>query len=347
MDTNCAEMDFSKYQGAGNDFIIIKSSLWSPCSKSMDDSCLTQPAVIQMLCHRRFGIGADGVIIIKPSKEHDFFMAYYNSDGKEGSFCGNGARCAVAFSKRNGLFASDSASFEACDGLHQAQITSPILHDNGDAQKQVDQQLKYNVNLQMKNVAQVYKIDEANFFVDTGSPHHVMYVEDIATVEVKELGSEIRYSEKYREIGGTNVNFVETVGEDRVKVRTYERGVEEETYACGTGAVAVAVAHCFRKQHPETSHSHDKERNPGFLDTKDKIYLTSEDRRSDQFPREKIKLSGEAPQTVSIETVKVDMLGGQLTVSMKTNTSHGFHNIYLCGPATKTFHGKYTLHKMS
>jgi len=207
------EIHFSKYQGAGNDFIMI------------DNRALLFPknneAVINQLCDRRFGIGADGLILLEPSQKFDFNMVYYNADGKEGSMCGNGGRCIVAFAKQLKII-SKSTTFEAVDGLHFATIKNDLI------------------SLQMMDIDTI-EVFEAYTFLNTGSPHHISFLQNIDTINVKEKGAKIRYGKPYFE-KGTNVNFVEQISDDTFKIRTYERGVENETLACGTGATAVAIA---------------------------------------------------------------------------------------------------------
>jgi len=207
------EIHFYKYQGTGNDFIMIDNRT---LSFPKNDGLL-----INKLCDRRFGIGADGLILLEPSEENDFTMAYFNADGNEGSMCGNGGRCILAFAKKMGII-KDKATFEAVDGLHFGFIENDT------------------VSLQMIDIEKV-EVFENHSFLNTGSPHHINFCDDIANINVKELGSKIRYGSPYFK-EGTNVNFVEQISESLFKVRTYERGVENETLACGTGVTAVAIA---------------------------------------------------------------------------------------------------------
>lgn len=207
------EIHFHKYQGAGNDFIMV------------DNRSLVFPKnnieLIHKLCDRRFGIGADGLILLEPSEKQDFTMVYFNADGKEGSMCGNGGRCIVAFAKKLDIIKNET-TFEATDGLHFAKIENDL------------------VNLQMADVENI-EIYDTHTFLNTGSPHHVNFCEAISNLNVAEMGSKIRYGSPYFE-EGTNVNFVEQISGNSFKVRTYERGVEDETLACGTGVTAVAIA---------------------------------------------------------------------------------------------------------
>ena len=205
-------LSFSKYQGTGNDFILI------------DNRAMTFPKddkeLVARLCERHMGIGADGLILLEPDAECDFSMVYFNADGGEGSLCGNGGRCIVAFAKDLGII-GNTAVFKASDGFHEASV------ENG------------RIKLKMHDVP---TIDEKpnHVFLDTGSPHHVQIVEDLEGLEVVNDGRRIRYG-LYGE-KGSNINFVELQDDDVFSVRTYERGVEDETLSCGTGVTAVALA---------------------------------------------------------------------------------------------------------
>ena len=207
------KLTFYKYQGTGNDFVMIDNR------QQLFDKNNTKN--IARLCDRRFGIGADGLILLENHPELDFKMVYYNADGNESSMCGNGGRCITAFANHLGIIESQ-ASFEAIDGLHQAIIDNEI------------------VKLQMQDVISVERHNQ-HVFLNTGSPHHVQMENDINELAIKEVGSKIRYGQPYNEFG-TNVNFVKKLSEDIFKVRTYERGVEDETLSCGTGVTAVAIA---------------------------------------------------------------------------------------------------------
>ncbi|MCX6215235.1 diaminopimelate epimerase [Spirosoma sp.] len=205
-------MDFFKYQGTGNDFILI------------DDRARTFPAAdqafIEHLCHRRFGIGADGLILLQTDPEYDFRMVYFNADGAEGSMCGNGGRCIVRFAHDLGLFDSETR-FLAVDGEHLAMVSDE------------------SISLKMTDVTGI-EDRQGLTFLNTGSPHVVCFVDDLESFDVVSEGRSIRYSEPFQP-GGTNVNFAQVVDENTVFVRTYERGVEDETYSCGTGVTAVAL----------------------------------------------------------------------------------------------------------
>ena len=208
-------MNFVKYQGTGNDFVLI------------DDRAATFPAsdraFIERLCHRRFGIGADGLILLRNDPGYDFRMVYFNADGAEGSMCGNGGRCLVRFAHDLGLFESETR-FRAVDGEHVAVVCEEEIF------------------LKMSDVSGIDNRDGLAF-LNTGSPHVVRFVDDLDSRDIVTEGRAIRYSQAFQP-AGTNVNFVQVIDDNTLFVRTYERGVEDETYSCGTGVTAVAlVAH--------------------------------------------------------------------------------------------------------
>ena len=191
--------------------------------------------LVKFLCDRKFGIGADGLILLEKAVNpgEDFQMVYFNADGNESSMCGNGGRCLVAFAKFLGIISS-RAAFTAIDGFHEATIENDT------------------VGLKMTDVEHISEIGDS-MYLDTGSPHHVIFSEDVTSVDVKEKGAEVRYSPQYGSKGGTNVNFVSPVDKDGFRVRTYERGVEDETLSCGTGVTAVALAAFHSKRTSSTS----------------------------------------------------------------------------------------------
>ena len=217
-------IDFNKYQATGNDFVMIDNRI--------ENKIFNDEKLIQKLCDRKFGVGADGLILISEDSETDFRMRYFNSDGREASMCGNGGRCAVAFAKKLKLTSSDAVRFIAVDGLHEAII------------------LKNTIRLKMINVVDYKKIGE-NYFIQTGSPHHVGFYSDLKEIDVLNEGRKIRYSVKY-EPEGANINFVEYI-DNLIHIRTYERGVENETLSCGTGSVAAAVATYLEYESTEQS----------------------------------------------------------------------------------------------
>ncbi len=204
-------ISFSKYQGTGNDFIIIDNR--------RNVFAKNDTKLIKTLCDRKFGIGADGLMLLEDHLSLDFTMVYYNADGTS-SMCGNGGRCITAFAKRLGII-EDTAIFEAIDGIHRAHFVGDI------------------VSLSMQDVNLVEDGD-GFVFLNTGSPHHVQFANDLEVMDVRTIGRRIRNSVMYG-TEGSNINFVK---QDRniFKVRTYERGVEDETLSCGTGVTAVALA---------------------------------------------------------------------------------------------------------
>jgi diaminopimelate epimerase len=206
-------ISFSKYQGTGNDFILIDNRA---------ANVVLSKKQVANLCHRRFGIGADGLMLLEKEQGYDFKMLYYNSDGGESSMCGNGGRCITRFAYDLGIHRPEYR-FLAIDGPHVATI------EDGDG----------TVRLQMKEVPRV-EHHATYTFVDTGSPHFVKNVVDLKHHDVVTEGRQIRNSDRFRE-KGVNVNFVERMDESSIFVRTYERGVEDETYSCGTGVTAAAL----------------------------------------------------------------------------------------------------------
>lgn len=211
------KIHFNKYHGAGNDFIII------------DNRELTFDAdnisLIARMCDRRFGIGADGLMLLQNREPFDFEMRYFNSDGREASMCGNGGRCIVSFAGSLNLV-GNSTRFIAVDGPHEA-----ILEPD------------HEVNLKMSDVKQIETIGQ-DYYLNTGSPHYVRFMDDLSELNVYQEGRKIRYNDRFR-LEGTNVNFV-SQRRDHLTVYTYERGVEDETLACGTGITASALCAGYR-----------------------------------------------------------------------------------------------------
>jgi diaminopimelate epimerase len=254
---------FVKYQGTGNDFILLDNRNNAFSNLSREE--------IERICDRRFSIGADGLMMLNHREGYDFEMKYYNSDGKPGSMCGNGGRCIIRFAYDLGIH-KESYHFLASDGEHDAEIETG----------------SNIINLKMKDV-QGYKEENGHFIVDTGSPHYIMFVEDVMDFDVVKKGTEIRYSEPFAK-EGINVNFVQNKGEDEIIVRTYERGVEDETFSCGTGVTACALV----------CHHND----------------------------------------VGYNDVTVETKGGKLVVKYDRSYDNKYSNIWLCGPAEKSFDGK-------
>tara|TARA_A100001015_G_scaffold134538_1_gene149295 strand:+ start:324 stop:1109 length:786 start_codon:yes stop_codon:yes gene_type:complete len=210
------EINFSKYNGAGNDFILIDDR---------DSLINDNKSLINYLCDRHFGVGADGIIILKESNNCDFEILHYTSDGNLGSLCGNGSRCAVLFAYNKDIIGRKTV-FNAFDGIHSAEILENGL-------------IKMEMKLNSDIVNNSY-----GTFTDTGSPHLVIEKDDADKLDVCNEGRAIRYNDFYKK-EGVNVNFIEKISDDQFKIRTYERGVENETLACGTGSTASAICMNF------------------------------------------------------------------------------------------------------
>lgn len=285
----------SKYHGAGNDFLIIDNR--------EGEIELTQEQIAH-LCHRRFGIGADGVLFLNSSKEHDFEMAYYNSDGKIGSMCGNGGRSLVAFAADKGI---TSFNFLASDGLHEAKI----MGKKGSL---------YDIELKMSDVSTVKEHSPKSFFLDTGSPHLVLFVNNLEQYDVDSEGRMWRQNPLFK--GGTNVNFVEgdwskdiarwgapshSLLSFEISIRTYERGVEAETLACGTGVVASTLAYHQLLNKYRTLHQ-----------------------------------GGELFYPLEISSI-VKAMGGTLQVRALYMGNNNYRDIWLRGPATSVFETEISL----
>jgi diaminopimelate epimerase len=204
---------FTKYQATGNDFILIDNR---------EGRYRLSAEQIKHLCDRKFGIGADGLILIEPHPSLDFNLVYFNSDASQ-SLCGNGSRAAVHFASQLGIV-TGKARFNAFDGEHSGE-PGP----------------QETIRIKLNDVSEIKQVN-ADVFVNTGSPHVVRFVDAVASFPVLEEGKKIRYSNQFTERGGTNVNFVERLAHNTIFVRTYERGVENETLSCGTGVTAAALA---------------------------------------------------------------------------------------------------------
>ncbi|MEJ6796600.1 MAG: diaminopimelate epimerase [Flavobacteriales bacterium] len=203
---------FFKYQGTGNDFIMVNA---------VDKGITLEPLQIQRLCNRKFGIGADGIILIKADVKTDFYVDYYNPDGSQ-SFCGNGSRCAVAFAFAENVFEGKTCSFNAIDGTHKGEVLD------------ID-----NIEISMRDVEGVEEVD-GDFVLDTGSPHFVRRCNALKELDIITEARKVRYNQRFSE-QGINVNFI-SQNESEIHMRTYERGVEDETLSCGTGVTAVALS---------------------------------------------------------------------------------------------------------
>lgn len=214
------KLTFSKYQGTGNDFIIADN-------RNGEYNSLSQKQ-IRLLCDRRFGIGADGLMLLQERAGYDFEMKYYNADGKEGSMCGNGGRCMAKFVYHLGIH-RELYKFLAIDGVHEAEIDTDGI-----------------VSLRMKDVRAIRKF-HGDYVLDTGSPHYIKMVSHVMEMDIYKKGYEIRHSKEFED-EGINVNFVEQTEEpDKIIVRTFERGVEDETLSCGTGVTAAALV-CYHNE---------------------------------------------------------------------------------------------------
>ncbi|TNE67845.1 MAG: diaminopimelate epimerase [Bacteroidetes bacterium] len=238
-------MEFWKYQGAGNDFILLDQRQQQWISRSDTD-------LVAFLCDRHFGIGADGLILLQLHPDYDFEMIYFNADGRESSMCGNGGRCIVAFAHKLGL-TTHNCRFLAIDGPHEAIIPEPTDPARTDW-----------VELKMSNVDALEALlppampeaapppgqdfQPSSFILDTGSPHYVRFVPLLDQLDIVQEGRAIRYSDRFK-AAGINVNLVQAYP-DHLVIRTYERGVENETLACGTGVTAAALAYSRHKGFP-------------------------------------------------------------------------------------------------
>lgn len=220
------KINFQKYQGTGNDFVMIDNRLgeYNDINSQM----------VELLCDRRFGIGADGLILLEHAENVAFKMRYFNRDGKEASMCGNGGRCIAAFAAKLQIVPLNTVfEFVAVDGIHQAKVNNSFI------------------SLKMSDVAEIKKFDDG-FFLDTGSPHFVTLRDNIEKIDVFNEGKKLRNDSRFEIIGGANINFVNICKNGSLSVRTFERGVEDETLACGTGSVASAiVAHHLDKSRSE------------------------------------------------------------------------------------------------
>lgn len=258
-----------KYQGAGNDFVIIDN-------RNGNISLLQQH--IKLLCDRRFGIGGDGLMLLGTSNGFDFSMKYYNSDGFEGTMCGNGGRCIVAFANKMGI---TNYNFIAIDGPHYAKIIKAS-------------DLESIVELTISDLSEIRDIPPDKHFLNTGSPHLIIFPENFSETDVDKEG---RYWRHHFIDGGTNVNFVNIL-DTKLFVRTFERGVEAETLACGTGVTAAAIAFDKRSE-------------------------------KDFFENKIINKIDE-----NIYFINVDTPGGKLSVQYKHESGCKYTQIKLTGPAT-------------
>lgn len=205
------KLHFKKYQGTGNDFVIIDN-------RDLKYGHLD----VERLCHPKFGIGADGLMLLQNAADYDFEMVYYNSDGRVSTMCGNGGRCMVDFARRLGVFNGPKTLFKAIDGPHDALWS------------------EQEVELKMQAVGHI-DTRNSHYVLNTGSPHYVIFMNGLDQLDILQEARKIRYNDEFRD-EGINVNFVEILDDTHIKVRTYERGVENETLSCGTGVTASAIA---------------------------------------------------------------------------------------------------------
>ena len=220
-------LQFVKMSGAGNDFVV---------ADNREGAFPKDARAIARICHRRFGIGADGVLLVEPSPKADFFMRYFNADGSEAEMCGNGARCIARFfaerCRRQGAVETNiKIQFDTHAGLMEAVV-------NG---AKVRLRMSDPTDLSMRRTIQLQGGTREYQFANTGVPHAVFFTDNVETEEIEKMGAEVRYHKDFAP-RGSNVDWVQVVGSDSVRVRTYERGVEAETLACGTGVVASAIA---------------------------------------------------------------------------------------------------------
>jgi diaminopimelate epimerase len=214
---------FYKYEGAGNDFIIIDNR---------EKEIAFSKNQIKFLCDRHFGIGSDGLMLLTQKPETDFNMEFFNPDGSGGMMCGNGGRCVVRFAKDRGIITKDTTCFMAPDGKHEAEI------------------LDENIALKMKDVKEVEKFSDG-YYLNTGTSHFVKKVDDVNKEDVLKNGRLIRWDARFSKYDGCNANFYTELKDKELLIRTYERGVENETLACGTGIVATAIVYGVDKDYKD------------------------------------------------------------------------------------------------
>ena len=283
-------MIFYKYRGAGNDFLIAdnRDGHLSETGGVLYCNATGWSKPIAEICDRRYGVGADGLMLLENSDKYDFRMAYYNSDGSGGMMCGNGGRCIVAFAADRGIGHFD---FDAADGFHSANI---VKDDSG----------VKTVRLKMTDVRGMLRyqklagvtVPSEGYFLDTGTRHYVRFVDSLDSYDIVSEGRNIRT--KAHELGpiGANVNFVEPISEGVIKVRTYEKGVEDETFACGTGIVASAMASYVHGVRPRVSEGENGRLNAMYtVHAKRDILAVSFDASSDaEWSAKNVWLTGPA-----------------------------------------------------
>ena len=216
---------FHKYQGAGNDFVIIDNR------NTHYDFTESQ---IQHLCNRHFGVGSDGLILLEESEKADFAMRFFNPDGSSGMMCGNGGRCIIAYAAAAGLF-EKNCIFEAPDGIHKGR-----MEEDG-------------ISLQMLNPTRITTFPDG-IYMNTGTSHFVHFVDNLESLDLEAQGRKFRYDLRFEQYNGCNANFVRLENDDSISIRTYERGVEAETLACGTGITAAAIATAIKQNKTDGKH---------------------------------------------------------------------------------------------
>lgn len=250
---------FTKMSGGGNDFVVIDNR-----GKNLSGDL---GKLARKLCQRRLSIGADGLLILEKSKFSDFKMRYFNADGSGAAMCGNGARCLAFFAYQSGI-AGKEMEFETDDGIHFAEV------HNHRVKLQMSKPQRIQLNLSLSQRRKKLQVS----FINTGVPHTVMIVRQIDSVDVIGLGREIRYHPQFKASKGTNADFVEIMDEHNLKIRTYERGVEDETLACGTGCVAASIIGCLLRklESPITCYTWGGEKLKVYFDEIEKVFLEGE-----------------------------------------------------------------------
>jgi len=266
---------FHKFQGAGNDFILIDDR-----ADFFEKDSSRRQQLVQRLCNRNFGAGADGLMLLKSSEEVDFEMHFFNSDGLPGSFCGNGARCIVAFADFLGI-SKREFRFIAADGLHRAIIQNKSTSE-------------WDISVEMADIqTRSLQLSQGDV-IHTGSPHIVLFRDAIENIDVYQEGKALRYAENYTP-AGINVNFAQIIDNHNIKLRTYERGVEGETLACGTGATAAALASWLEgNKNPENQYN--VHARGGILRVRFDVEM-----HADHFRFSNIRLSGPAIRVYGAE----------------------------------------------
>lgn len=323
-------LPFWKYHGAGNDFILLDATGGGIGGGGGDD-CLTFD-FISRLCDRHLGVGADGLIVVVGSGNdgYDFEMSYYNADGRPGTLCGNGSRCAVVFAEDRGLSAANGGTwrFRVGGRIHEASVVKRSFNNE-----------EAEVTIQMPDVCQIKLTTSGDYFVDAGSPHVVRYVrESLTGLDVHTSGRLVRHDQEFREIGGTNVNFVERGPDGALRARTFERGVEAETLACGSGAVAIALVDIFREvvQSADNSVKHAKKDNDVIVSGS---HVTAENCLSSY------NSVGLHSKEMKLENHRrlVEARGGRLQVEAACDGDQNgkpvFRNVRLTGPVKRVFRG--------